>query len=157
MSCCQNNTEDQNFEFGVWKDQDDGGEAKLTPLDIESWEKRQRDLRLNIMRSALVEAKKVVEEVDFDDLLHEFDEKDPDKRRRAAVFYVDKGDEFLEMVKWWIYTWRFIGLDSVDQGFDLVMLLTQSMCQSSLEIVFSSLKTTGSTSPVPASACTSPT
>ena len=73
------------------------------------------------MRSALVEVKKVVEEVDFDDLLHEFDKKDPDKRRRAAVFYVDKGDEFLEMVKWWIYTWRFIGLDSVDQGFDLVM------------------------------------
>ena len=39
----------------------DGGEAKLTPLDIKSWETRQRVLsRLNIMRSALIEAKKVI-------------------------------------------------------------------------------------------------
>ena len=118
----QNNTEDQNVEFGVWKEQAGGGEAKLTPLDIKSWEKRQKELRHNFMESELVGVKKAVEEVDIDDLLHEFDKKDPDKRRRAAVFYVDKGDKGLDMVRWWIYTWRFIGLDSVDQGFDLVML-----------------------------------
>merc|ERR1719322_2158837 len=26
------------------------------------------------------------------------------------------------MVKWWIFTWRFIGLDAADQGFDLIMM-----------------------------------
>ena len=110
------------MEFGVWKNQSDGSEAKLTPLDIKSWEKRQKDLRLNFMESELVGVRKAVEEVDIDDLLHEFDSKDPEKRRRAAVFYVDQGDKGLDMVRWWIYTWRFIGLDSVNQGFDLVMM-----------------------------------
>ena len=74
------------------------------------------------MESELVGVKNAVKEIDIDDMLHEFDKKDPDKRRRAAVFYVDKGDKGLDMVRWWIYTWRFIGLDSADQGFDLVML-----------------------------------
>ena len=89
---------------------------------MKSWEKRQKNLRRNIMESELVGVKNAVKEIDIDDMLHEFDKKDPDKRRRAAVFYVDKGDKGLDMVRWWIYTWRFIGLDSVDQGFDLVML-----------------------------------
>ena len=118
----QNNTEDQNIEFGTWKNQTDGSEPKLTPLDMRAWEKRQKDLRHNFLQSELVEVKKAVEEVDIDDLLHEFDKKNPEKKRRAAVFYVDRGDTGLDMVKWWIYTWKFIGLDSINQGFDLLMM-----------------------------------
>ena len=56
---------------------------------MKSWEKRQKNLRRNIMESELVGVKNAVKEIDIDDMLHEFDKKDPDKRRRAAVFYVD--------------------------------------------------------------------
>ena len=135
----QNNTEDQNIEFGTWKNQTDGSEPKLTPLDMRAWEKRQKDLRHNFLQSELVEVKKALEEVDIDDLLHEFDKKNPEKKRRVAVFYVDRGYTGLDMVKWWIYTWKFIGLDSVN--------LVLSSCLSLL----SSSELTWTHSPLPSS------
>ena len=39
-----------------------------------------------------------------------------DRRRRAAVFYVDRGESVLACVRWWLYTWSFIGLDTADQA-----------------------------------------
>ena len=38
------------------------------------------------------------------------------RRRRAAVFYVDRGESVLACVRWWLYTWTFIGLNSADQA-----------------------------------------
>ena len=66
------------------------------------------------MRNSFIEAetdgvKKIVKDIDIDNLLHEFDTVDVNKRRRAAVFYVDKGTSGIEQVNWWVYTWRFIG------------------------------------------------
>ena len=49
------------------------------------------------------------------------DTLDPARRRRAAVFYLDRGGG-LEMVRWWLHTWRFLGLDTAAQAMDLVLL-----------------------------------
>ena len=43
-------------------------------------------------------------------------------RRRAAVFYVDHVAGVMAFVNWWIFTWRFLGLDSAEEGFDLVLM-----------------------------------
>ena len=32
--------------------------------------------------------------------------------RRAIVFYVDERTNFLAYLKWWIFTWKKIGLDN---------------------------------------------
>ena len=67
-----------------------------------------------------------VREVESDDLLHQYDNINDTlssgNKRRAAVFYVDQGKGSLAYIQWWLYTWRFIGLDAPDQGFDLVMM-----------------------------------
>jgi len=115
---CKELSEDQNFEFGKWNEET----KKLAPLDVDSWQKRQETLRKSYLDSERPNVKKAVEEVDIDNLLHEFDKKDPAKRRRAAVFYVDKGKSGINMVHWWLFTWKFIGLNSASQAFDLVML-----------------------------------
>ena len=44
------------------------------------------------------------------------------ERRRAAVFYLDRGGSAVASVKWWIYTWRFIGLDVSEEAFDIVIM-----------------------------------
>ena len=85
-SSFQELSEDQNFEFGKWNEET----KKLAPLDVDSWQKRQETMRKSYLDSERPNVKKAVEEVDIDNLLHEFDKKDPAKRRRAAVFYVDK-------------------------------------------------------------------
>ena len=70
---------------------------------------------------------RALEEVDLDTALHQFDKKSEADRRRAAVFYVDKGNSGITMLNWWIFTWRFIGLDKPDQGFDLIMMTHPAM------------------------------
>ena len=37
------------------------------------------------------------------------------------MFYLDRGGG-LEMVRWWLHTWRFLGLDTAAQAMDLVLL-----------------------------------
>ena len=64
---------------------------------------------------------KALEEIDEDDLLHSVGFKGGE--RRAAVFYVDKGKGPIENVNWWIYTWKFIGLNVAEEAFDLVMMV----------------------------------
>ena len=117
---CKENSEDQNMELGRWVET--GGRTKLTPLDPAAWRERQADMREAFLAAERPGVRKAVEEVDMDNLLHEHDKPDPNKRRRAAVFYLDKGTSGVAMVRWWLKAWRFIGLDSAEQGFDLVMM-----------------------------------
>ena len=43
-------------------------------------------------------------------------------RRRAIVFYVDKGSGFLSYLTWWLFAWRQIGLDGQEESFDVILL-----------------------------------
>ena len=69
---------------------------------------------------------RVLQTIQEDDLLHSSDgqlEANPDQdRRRAAVFYADHVAGVMAFVNWWIFTWRFLGLDSAEEGFDLVFM-----------------------------------
>ena len=70
---------------------------------------------------------KALQEIEEDDLLHQFENRTEQvavgsKRRRGVVFYVDQGDNTMTYVRWWIFAWRFIGLDSVDEAFDLILM-----------------------------------
>ena len=64
---------------------------------------------------------KALAEIDEDDLIHVRGFKG--EKRRAAVFYVDKGKGAISYVRWWVYSWRFIGLDTAEEAFDLVMMV----------------------------------
>ena len=110
------NIEDQNLELGVWRN------GSLAPLEDSAWQRRQAAIRQMILDTERAGVRAAVAEVEVDTMLHEHDTADPARRRRAAVFYLDRGSSGLDMVRWWIYTWRFIGLDTAEQGFDLVIL-----------------------------------
>jgi len=126
MDFCQQYAEDQNFELGRWQKQEDGKQM-LSPLDVERWEKRQKLMRDEILRVESKVVRQALEEIDMDMALHEYDKEVEGQRRRAAVFYVDRGTSGLAMVKWWLYTWRWIGLNTTEQGFDLVMMTHPAM------------------------------
>ena len=125
MDFCRSFAEDQNFELGRWKNQ--GGKNVLSPLDVERWEKRQKVMRDEILRVESEVVRRALEEIDMDMALHEFDKEVEGQRRRAAVFYVDRGASGLAMVKWWLYTWNWIELNKAEQGFDLVMMTHPAM------------------------------
>ena len=118
---CRDNAEDQNLELGRWVET--GGRRKLTPLSIPAWRARQDTLREAFLAAERPGVRRAVEEVEMEDLLHQYDDKvEEGKRRRAAVFYLDKGTSGLAMVKWWLAGWRLIGLDSAEERFDLVFM-----------------------------------
>ena len=74
--------------------------------------------------SLVVNKKTVVKalgEIDEDDLIHARGFRG--EKRRAAVFYVDKGKGGIAYVRWWIYSWRFIGLDTAIEAFDLIFMI----------------------------------
>ena len=60
-------------------------------------------------------------ELQEETLLHAADRATPDRGRRAAVFYLDRGSGSLAMVRWWLHAWRLIGLDQEAEQFDLVL------------------------------------
>ena len=64
---------------------------------------------------------RVLQHVAEEEQLHAHDTLAAGRRRRAAVFYLDRGGG-LEMVRWWLHTWRFLGLDTAAQAMDLVLL-----------------------------------
>jgi len=64
---------------------------------------------------------KALAEIDEDDLIHARGFKG--EKRRAAVFYVDKGKGGIANVRWWIYSWRFIGLNTAEEAFDLILMI----------------------------------
>ena len=116
LKFCEEVREDQNLELGAWQG------STLAPLEEGEWRVRQERMRDRILSSEKVVVRKALEEVDTDNSLHEFDKPAGKQRRRAAVFYLDKGHGGITMAKWWIFTWRFIGLDTAAQGFDLVFM-----------------------------------
>ena len=133
---CKKYTEDQNIEIGQWVN------GVLTPDDIGLWQRRQDNMRnyflgryylIRIIECMIFYSERerklvdaAVNEVESDDLLHQYDNINDTLnsrfRRRAAVFYVDQGVGSLAYIQWWLYTWKFIGLNHPDQGFDLVMM-----------------------------------
>ena len=117
MELCDSRAEEQNMELARWADT-----STLAPLDTAAWQRRQDAIRSQVLGQERRLVSRALQEVDQDLALHEYDQQDPARRRRAAVFYLDRGSGGLDMVRWWIYTWRFIGLDTAEQGFDLVML-----------------------------------
>ena len=131
-SLLQDSAEDQNLELGAWQQGKGEGGLVLTPLEEAAWAQRQAALRHSILDKEAALARQVVQEVDTDTMLHKYDkvgilhilhaayntlqEVSSEKRRRAAVFYVDRGESVLACVRWWLYTWTFIGLNSADQA-----------------------------------------
>ena len=128
MAFCEQYAEDQNLELGRWETQE-GGKSVLRPLNVGRWERRQSRMREEILRVESGVVRNALEEIDMDMALHEYDKEVAGQRRRAAVFYVDRGASGLAMVKWWLYTWKWIGLDTAEQGFDLVMMTHPAMVE----------------------------
>ena len=89
--------------------------------DMDMWRIRQEKMRNEFLVTDKETVTKALEEIDGDDLLHAGGFKG--EARRAAVFYVDRGKGAISNVKWWIYTWKFIGLNVAEEGFDLVMMV----------------------------------
>jgi hypothetical protein len=89
-------------------------------VDVKEWESRQAVIRNNQLSSNKVVVTKALEEIDQDDLLHMGGFRG--ERRRAAVFYMDWGKGAIANIKWWIYTWRFIGLNISEEAFDIVIM-----------------------------------
>ena len=87
---------------------------------MKEWEIRQAAIRNGQLSSSKVLVTKALEEIDQDDLMHVGGFKG--ERRRAAVFYLDKGRGAIASVKWWIHTWRFIGLNVTEEAFDIVIM-----------------------------------
>ena len=89
--------------------------------DEESWRERQDNMRNEMLVAGKAIAVKALEEIDNDNLMQVSEFKGGG--RRAAVFYVDQGKKAMENVNWWIYTWKFIGLNGAEEAFDLVMMI----------------------------------
>jgi len=116
---CKQFAEDQNVEIGKY--QEKAGVQVLSPLNAEKWKARQETMRNEFLKTDKVTVINALNEIDQDDLIHAGGFRGDD--RRAAVFYVDKGKGAIANVKWWIYTWKFIGLNAAGEGFDLVMMV----------------------------------
>ena len=78
-------------------------------------------MRNELLTAGKMIAVKAMEEIDMDDLMQAGGFKGGE--RRAAVFYVDQGQGTMANVNWWIYTWKFIGLNATEEAFDLVMMI----------------------------------
>ena len=118
---CRDQAEDQNLELGRWVET--AGKRKLTPLHLPAWRARQADMREAFLAAERPGVRRAVEEVELDNLLHQHDRlEEGGRRRRAAVFYLDKVSSGLAMLRWWLAAWRLIGLDRAEEGFDLVFM-----------------------------------
>ena len=78
-----------------------------------------RDAELSLTKPVVTTA---LEEIALDDLLHVGGVQGEEKRRRAVVFYLDKGVGGVASLLWWLHAWEFIGLDRAEEGFDIVMM-----------------------------------
>ena len=87
---------------------------------MKEWEIRQAAIRNKQLSINKIVVTKTLEEIDQEDFTNVEGVKG--KRRRAAVFYLDKGVEAIASVMWWIYTWRFIGLNASEEAFDIVIM-----------------------------------
>ena len=115
---CDKNYDDQIVEFGVVNDV--GEKKELGPIDLELWKTRMDRTKQEEMKLAKIEVDRVLKEIDEYNRTGAF-EKDVGTRR-AVVFYVDKGSGFLAYLKWWMFTWKKIGLDEKEEAFDIILL-----------------------------------
>lgn len=113
-ACGAEAREEQMVEAGRWE------AGLLSPLHTASWQARQDSARARQVASAQPGLQTALAELKHETLLHSA--LPPAGRgRRAAVFYLDRGLAGLAMVRWWLHTWRLIGLHTEAEQFDLVL------------------------------------
>merc|ERR1712106_993799 len=105
------------MEMGTYDQKD--GEVVLRPLDADQSQTRQDNIRNELLSQGKIIASKALEEIEMENLMQTSEFKSGG--RRAAVFYVDQGQGAMANVNWWIYTWKFIGLNAAEEAFDLAM------------------------------------
>ena len=121
---CNNTFDDQIVEVGVvWPAGRNGmaGETRLVPYDLELWRERAEARRTEELQLAGAEVARVLREVGQQNRSGSLGRVE--RSRRAVVFYVDRGTGFLDSLRWWIFTWRAIGLDSARAAFDIVVMV----------------------------------
>jgi len=116
---CDKNYDDQIVEFGVVSTADE--KKQLGPINLMHWTYRMARTRHKEMKLAKLEVDKILTEISHLERSGAF-EKEVGSRR-AVVFYVDKGSDFLAYLKWWIFTWKMIGLNTEEEAFDIVLLI----------------------------------
>ena len=89
--------------------------------EVTVWQKRQNAMRTSQLSEYKVLVTRALKEIDEDDLLHMGGFRG--EKRRAAVFYMDKGRGAIPSIKWWLYAWQFIGLNSSEEAFDIVVMV----------------------------------
>jgi len=114
---CDKNYDDQIVEFGVVHNVDN--KKELGPIDLELWKARMDRTRQAEMKLAKIEVDKVLKEIDEYNRTGAFEKELG--TRRAVVFYVDTGRRFLAYLKWWMFTWKKIGLDAEEEAFDIIL------------------------------------
>ena len=117
LTPCNGDMEDQVVEMGVLKDYG-GGNHVLEPLEgLESWRTRQARLRSHLLSVAMKEVAEPIAEAANKPL----PPSTVQRRRRAVVFYLDRGSGFLSYLNWWLLAWRLLGLNSAAEAFDIVL------------------------------------
>ena len=110
--------ENQYVEFGEYVEDNDG--SLLLQLCLECWRSSQDKLRSKQLieyRTIVIEALKDITDIEVANL-----GLAPAGNRRAVVFYADSMTA-MRYLQWWIYTWRFIGLNDAKEAFDIVVLI----------------------------------
>ena len=77
------------------------------------------------MKKGLAESQKILKDISKKFKIEKVLESK--KKRRAAVFYLDRNSSDISMLNWWIYTWKFIGLNTIDQAFDIIVMTYPEM------------------------------
>ena len=89
-------------------------------LDEAGWASRQNSMRDTELSLTKPTVDKALEEIAQDDLLHVGGFKG--ERRRGVVFYLDRGEAGMASLLWWLQAWEFIGLNTAEEGFDIVIM-----------------------------------
>ena len=92
----------------------------ISLAEVTAWKNRQDTMRNTQLSSYKVLVTKALTEIDEDDMIHLGGFRG--QRRRAAVFYMDRGPGAIPSIKWWLYTWKFIGLNVSEEAFDIVIM-----------------------------------
>ena len=87
---------------------------------MDAWAERQASMRRAELSSTMIYVTEALEEVALDDLLHAGGYRG--EKRRAVVFYLDRGTSGFASLLWWIQAWEFIGLNDKEEGFDIVIM-----------------------------------
>jgi hypothetical protein len=118
---CNNTFDDQIVEVGVVRPADGAAETELVPFDLELWRERAEARRASELELAGAEVAHVLQEVG--QLNQSGSLGRVEGTRRAVVFYVDRGSGFLDSLRWWLFTWQAIELDSARAAFDIVLMV----------------------------------